>query len=116
MQLFCYTTRSGGEPVREFIRALPEETQFEVLVLLRRLENDETLTMPHCRSLAAMARGLYELRVGDRQGQVRIFYYTKLKQGLFLIHALRKKRRTIPDKDRLLIIRRIKELQKLYQG
>ena len=116
MQILHYTTTSGRLPVKEFIQELPEETRFEVLTLLRRLENGENLTMPHSRSLASMAQGLFELRVRDARGQVRIFYYVRLKQGLFLIHALRKKSQTIPDKDRLLIVKRIKELNQQYRG
>ena len=112
MQVLHYTTASGRAPVKEFIQELPEETRFEVLTLLRRLEQGEVLAMPQSRSLAGMAPGLFELRVRDVQGQVRVFYYTKIKHVLFLIHALRKKSKTITDKDRLLIIKRIKELNR----
>jgi phage-related protein len=105
-----YATNSGREPVREFILELAEETRFEVLTLLRRMESGEILPMPHSRSMASMAKGLYELRVRDAQGQVRIFYYTKVKNVVYLVHALRKKSQTIPDKDRLLILKRIREL------
>ena len=57
-----------------------------------------------------MAKGLFELRVRDEAGQVRVFYYTKVKGSIFLVHALRKKTQTIPERDHLLILRRLREL------
>jgi phage-related protein len=99
--------------VREFIDELPLQTRIEVLTLLRRMENGEILPMPHSRSLASMAKGLYELRLRDVAGQVRIFYYTKIKDVIFLVHALRKKTRTMPEKDRILILKRLQELGRI---
>ena len=111
-----YSTPSGKVPVREFIEELPLETRYEVLSLLRRMESGEFLTMPHARSLASVVHGFYELRVRDFQGIVRVFYYTKIQGSIFLVHSLRKKSKTIPDKDRDLILRRIKELNNRYRG
>lgn len=116
MKILQYSTSSGKEPVREFIEELPLETRYEVLTLLRRIESGELLTMPHSRSMSSMAHGLYELRVRDSQGIVRVFYYTKIKNSVFLVHGLRKKGQTIPDKDRELIIKRIKEISSRYKG
>lgn len=115
IKLLHYSTPSGKEPVREFIEELHFETRYEALSLLRRIEGGETLTMPHTRSLNSMAHGLYELRVRDAQGQVRVFYYTKIQGSIFLIHGLRKKSKTIADKDRELILKRIKELNSRYR-
>ena len=116
MKIENYCTVSGHEPVKEFISFLPEETRNEVFTLLKRLENNEILPMPQCRSLSSIASGLYELRIRDEQGQVRIFYYTKVRDCIFLVHALRKKSRTIQDKDRRLIIKRLKELRLIERG
>jgi|GEM_PF-1503093 len=110
MRIVHYSTPSGKEPVKEFIAELPAESRFEILVLLRRLEAGDVLPMPHCRSMASVAQGLYELRVRDVQGQIRVFYYTKLRGVIYLIHALRKKSRTISDQEKGLIIKRIQEL------
>jgi len=107
-----YATASGREPVKDFIAELSVESRFEILVLLRRLESGEVLPMPHSRSLASIAAGLFELRVRDSQGHIRVFYYTKLQGAIYLVHALRKKSRTIADKERDLIIKRIKELSR----
>lgn len=98
--------------MKEFIAELPEETRYELISFLRRMESGEILPMPYSRSMASMAHGLYELRVRDAHGQVRVFYYTKIQGAIFLIHALRKKSKTIPDKERDLILKRIQELHR----
>ena len=113
MQIKHYSTTAGREPVRDFISELPEESRIEVLTLLRRMEGGEILPMPLSRSMASMASGLYELRVRDSQGQIRIFYYTKVKDAIYLVHALRKKSQTMPDKDRILILKRLQDLNRL---
>jgi phage-related protein len=114
MQILHYSTKSGREPVKEFIESLPVDTRFEILALLRRMESGETLSMPHSRSLATIAHGLYELRVRDVNGQIRVFYYTKFKNYLFLLHALRKKSRTISAHERELIVKRIRQITQRY--
>ena len=106
-----YTTASGGDPIDSFLKGLPPETRAEIFTLLRRLELGELLSMPHSRSMGTLAAGLYELRVRDKAGQVRVFYYTKVRNTIYLIHALRKKGRTIPDKDRKLILKRLREIK-----
>ncbi len=111
MKILHYKTASGREPVKEFIAELPIDARFEVLTLLRRLEGGELLTMPQARSMSSMAHGLYELRVRDSQGSIRVFYYTKVRETIFLIHGLRKKSQTIGEQDRDLILKRIKEIR-----
>ena len=112
MRIVNYSTNSGREPVKEFIAELPEEARYELISFLRRMESGEILPMPYSRSMASMAHGLYELRVRDSQGTARVFYYTKIQGAIYLLHALRKKSRTIPDRDRDLILKRIQELNR----
>jgi len=113
MRIRSYQTAAGRDPVKEFIASLPGETRAEILALLRRLENGEVLSMPQSRSMSSLAHGLHELRVRDSEGQVRVFYYTKIEETIYLIHALRKKSRVIPDRERDLILKRIKELNRM---
>jgi len=116
MRILHYSTSNGREPVKAFLAELPEDTRYEVITLLRRLETGEVLPMPYSRSMASIAHGLYELRIRDASGQVRVFYYTKIQGSIFLIHALRKKSRTISDKDRDLILKRIRELNSKHRS
>lgn len=57
MVIFQYTTLAGRQPVKDFIDELPLESRYEILTLLRRLENGEVLGMPHARSMASMSFG-----------------------------------------------------------
>ena len=72
--------------------------------------------MPHSRSLSSMRHGLFELRIKDPEGIIRVFYYTKIHDSIFLLHALRKKSQTIPNKDKALILKRINEITKQHKG
>lgn len=101
--------------MKEFIAELPDESRFEVIALLKRMELGEVLPMPFSRSLSSIAHGLYELRVRDSQGHVRLFYYTKIQGSIFLIHAVRKKSRVISNNERDIITKRIHELNIRYR-
>ena len=39
-----------------------------------------------------------------------MFYFIKRGDAIYLFHAMQKKTETIPDKDRRLILRRLKEV------
>ena len=97
--------------MREFIEEMPQDAQYELLTILRRLEQGETLYMSLVRSLATIAHGLWEIRIRDREGSLRIFYYAGMSGVLYLLHAVRKKTRTIPLKDRDLIVKRLQEIR-----
>lgn len=114
MKIVFYLSAVGRSPVEQFIESLGSETRYELLVLLRRLENGEQLPLPHARSLASIEHGLYELRTRDAAGQIRVFYYTKIMGCIFLVHALRKKSRSIGGRDKKLILSRIRDLQHRY--
>lgn len=116
MRLKYYSTDRGREPVKEFITELPESTRREIFILLRRLEDGENLSMPHSRNLSQIVKGLYELRLRDKQGQVRVFYYLAHARAIYLLHALRKKNRIISNDERRLIIKRIREVQRHRLG
>ena len=66
--------------------------------------------MPLSRNLASIRQGLHELRVRDRAGQVRVFYYLKRGEAIYLIHALRKKTQQIPARELEGVLKRIKEI------
>lgn len=106
-----YTTVNGRDPIGAFLREMSEEGRYDAIVLLRRLEQGEHLPMPLARSLGSIAHGLWELRVRDVDGHVRLFYYTKFSGVIYVVHAVRKKTRVIALKDKKLILLRIRDLQ-----
>jgi len=53
---------------------------------------------------------LHELRLKDRAGQVRVFYFIKRGEAICMLHAMKKKTQEIPKRDVELILKRIKEV------
>jgi phage-related protein len=110
MKIRYYQTAGGRSPVEEFLLALPEETRSEVVDALVLLEGGHTLGMPLSRSLSGIRPGLHELRIRDRAGQVRVIYYIKRGDAIYLVHAFRKKTQTIPRRELDIIHKRLKEI------
>lgn len=74
------------------------------------LERGHTPGMPLSRSLAGIHPGLHELRFRDKAGQVRIIYYLKKGEAIYLVHAFRKKTQTTPRRELDIIHKRLKEI------
>jgi phage-related protein len=110
MEIKYYQTPGGRSPVEEFLLALPEETRLEIADAMVLLESGQRLEMPLSRSLSGIRPGLHELRVRDRAGQVRVIYYIKREEAIYLIHGFRKKTRTIPRRELDIIHKRLKEI------
>ncbi len=66
--------------------------------------------MPLSRNLSSIARSLHELRFRDSVGQVRVIYFIKKGEAIYLVHAFPKKTQEIPRKELDLILKRIREI------
>ncbi len=110
MQLKYYQTPGGRSPVEEFLLALPEETRLEIADAIVLLESGRRLEMPLSRNLSSIRHGLHELRIRDKSGQVGVIYYIKKEEAIYLIHGFRKKTRTIPQRERDIVNKRLKEI------
>lgn len=110
MKVRHYATSSGRFPVEEFIEALSAATAKEVMLAIDLLEARLAPSMPLSRPMTGIHPGLYELRFRDAAGQVRIFYYIKKGDAIYLVHAFRKKTRETPKREIDLALKRIKEL------
>ncbi len=95
--------------VRE-IKNEPIELKQSIFGALGRIERGESIGMPLCRPLPSIARGLYELRLSYQGGEYRVFYYMKLKDGIYVIHAMQKKSQKIERRTNDLLISRIRGL------
>ena len=89
---------------------MPESTKLEVADALVLLDSGKTLAMPLSRSLSRIRPGLSELRFRDRAGQVRLIYFIKRGEFVYLVHAFRKKTQELPRKELDIILNRIKEI------
>lgn len=58
---------------------------------IRDLQRGITLGMPLSRPMPSVGLGVSEIRVRDRDGVYRTFYYTKSIRGIFIFHAFMKK-------------------------
>ena len=110
MKVKYYLTSSGRNPVEDFILGLPGKIRLEVVDAIALLESGRNLGMPLSRSLSNIRAGLHELRFRDRFGQVRVVYFLKKGEAIYLIHAFRKKTQAIPPKELDLILKRLQEV------
>jgi phage-related protein len=54
----------------------------------------EPLGMPVSRPMPVIANGAHEIRIKDRQGQYRVFYFVKDKESVVVFDFLNKKNQT----------------------
>ena len=74
------------------------------------LATGENLQMPLSRNLSSIHKGLHELRLKDRSGQVRVFYFMKKNDAIYMLHAIRKKTQELPKNEIETVLKRIKEI------
>lgn len=95
---------------RDTIREFPEDVRREVGKIIFDLQKGEKLSMPLSRPMASIASGVEELRVRDRSGAYRVFYYTKLADSVLIFHAFAKKTQKTPLQGIALAKNRLKEM------
>ena len=86
------------------------EVQAVFVFALDQLIRGENLSMPLSKPLFDIALGLHELRLRCAPNIYRIFYFIKSGDAIYIIHAIQKKTQQLPNKDRRLILRRLKEI------
>ncbi len=64
------------------IRAFPSEVRQKLGAALYDLQKGESSAMPLSRPMPAIAAGVSELRIRDRDGIYRAFYFTKSPRGI----------------------------------
>src|SRR5216684_6194119 len=94
--LIFYRLRPGSEPVREWLKGLPEAERKEIGRDLLRAQWRWPVGMPLCRALGS---GLWEIRTAlptKRTARVLICFYSGY---LVALHGFIKKTRTMPGED-----------------
>ena len=84
---------------RETVRGFSSSAKDDIGLLLRKLQEGETLTFPDSRPMPEIERGAYELRVRDADGIYRVFYYVKSAKGILVFHAFSKKTQATPKNE-----------------
>jgi len=106
--LIFFRSEGGSEPVREWLKGLPEAERQAIGKDLLRAQWRWPLGMPLCRPLG---NGLWEVRTDlptKRTARVLICLYRK---HLVALHGFIKKTRAMPDEDLALARKRQKELK-----
>jgi phage-related protein len=92
------------------VRSFPEVVRREFGKLLYDLQTGVTLGMPMSRPMPCVGKGVHELRVRDRSGIYRAFYFTRDARGILVFHAFVKKTQTTSAHDLEMGRRRLKEM------
>jgi phage-related protein len=106
--LIFFRTSTGSEPVRAWLRELPQAERHAIGKDLLRAQWRWPVGMPLCR---AMGGGLWEIRTDlptKCTARVLICLY---QEHLVALHGFIKKTRATPDDDLEVARRRMKELQ-----
>lgn len=70
----------------------------------------ENLGMPISRPMPVVEHGAHELRVKDRSGQYRVFYFTKTAEAILVFHFFKKKTQETPSQEIETAKGRLKEM------
>ena len=95
---------------RDSIRGFPEDVRREFGKAIFDLQKGAKLAMPLSRPMPSIGLGVEELRVRDRLGAYRVFYYTRLADSILIFHAFGKKSQKTPLTEIALAQRRLKEI------
>lgn len=107
--LVFFRTSAGHEPVRDWLKDLPEAERHAIGKDLLRAQWRWPVGMPLCRP---MGNGLWEIRTDfptKRTARVLLCLY---REHLVALHGFIKKTRTTPDEDLELARKRKKELER----
>jgi phage-related protein len=106
--LIFFRSEGGSEPVREWLKGLPEPERQAIGKDLLRAQWRWPVGMPLCRPLG---HGLWEVRTDlptKRTARVLLCLY---REHLVALHGFIKKTRATPDEDLALARKRQKELK-----
>lgn len=110
MKVKFYLKSSGRNPVEEFLAECSEGIRSDFFDALSMLLGGHNLSLPLSRNLSSIHAGLHELRLKDRRGQVRVFYFIKKGDAIYILHAFRKKTQELPKNEIEIVLKRIKEI------
>jgi phage-related protein len=95
---------------RAQLQTFPEEVKKELGKAILDLQKGRSLGMPLARPMSSVAPGVGELRIRDRAGIYRAFYYAKAARGVLIFHAFVKKTQKTTPQDLALGRRRLREM------
>jgi phage-related protein len=88
----------------------PKELMQDIYSLFDELSQGRSLGMPISRPLPSIVRGLHELRLSGRGGEFRVFYFIKIGDAIYIIHATSKKKQAIDKRTIDLLKTRVRSI------
>ncbi len=107
LPLIFFCLPSGSEPVRDWLRSLPEADRHAVGMDLMRVQFRWPVGMPLCR---ALGQGLWEVRSSLPSARIARVLFCPHEGKLVALHAFVKKTQAAPAADLALARQRMKEL------
>ena len=95
---------------REIIREFPGDVKKTLGKLIFDVQKGARLEMPVSRPMASVALGVEELRIKDRSGIYRAFYFARVDHAVIVFHAFVKKAQKTPKREMELGKKRLKEM------
>jgi phage-related protein len=108
LPVFFYRTRVGAEPVRDWLRGLPDADRQVIGADLRRVQGRWPVGMPLCRS---MGSGLWELRSQLPSNRIARVLFFVHGDRIGVVHGFIKKTQRTPDDVLKLARKRMREMQ-----
>jgi phage-related protein len=102
-----YQVASGREPVREWLKLLPDEDRKVVGEDIKDVEFSWPIGMPLCR---ALGKGLWEVRSELKGGRIARVLFCVHDSRMVLLHAFIKKTQKTPQAELELALKRRKEI------
>lgn len=97
IEAIFYTTDSGNQPVREYLKRVdPVEDRRKINNDIRTVEYGWPIGMPVCRPLG---NGISEVRTSLQNRISRVLFYIDQRGKMVLLHGFLKKTNTTPTSD-----------------
>ena len=96
--------------VAKEIEALDLSTRWRLTEIFSLLMNGESLGMPLSRPMPVISNGAHEIRLKDRTGQYRVFYFVKARDAVLVFHFIKKKTQATPHHEIEVAQRRLEDM------
>jgi phage-related protein len=103
-----YCTTSGAEPVRDWLRSLPDDDRRKIGIDLATVQVGWPIGMPMCRPLGG---GLWEVRSSLPSRRIARILFFVHEGRLGVVHGFIKKTQRTPQDDIELARKRMKEME-----
>ncbi|MBF0344310.1 MAG: type II toxin-antitoxin system RelE/ParE family toxin [Nitrospirae bacterium] len=103
-----YRTSQGADPVREWLRDLPNEDRRTIGFDLTTVQLGWPVGMPLCRSLGS---GLWEVRSTLPSRRIARLLFCMYEEQLVVLHGFIKQTRKTPQDELELALKRMKEVE-----